>query len=383
MRRTGVAFQMCLCHLNMHKINKIRNRLFDPAETLAREGIRLVASLLFGVCVCACFLDGAQGEEDMTGVFSRLKKIYDGQDYHRCVGECSQVIDGLRKNNDGENAPSTIVKNIYDLKASCQQLTGDDQGAIDTMRELVAYPSLTAEECANAEFRLGCVYERAGRLSKALAQFDAVKARYKKEFPDSYAKMARDKHVELLKHVSAVVSGGGNVPATERCSLVVFNGKEDAEGECGADGAFSVPLFFSTEKTMFALFALREGRRPFTLTRRYEGGGKVDLGEVSLPEALPNADNAFLCGVVFDFVSGGERVARRGITSFAKAVRVTARPVGGGDAHECVTGDDGVYTLEVPPGVYRVTFSAGSKTVEAAPGKTVILNFADKLHMVD
>lgn len=358
-----------------------------PSEALTRIGSRMAAGLLLGLCACAAGApDGPRADEDMTAVFSRLKKIYDAQDYPRCVGECSQVIDGLKKNSAGRSTPSAVVKNIYDLKASCQQLTGDDRGAISTMRELTAYPSLTGEERANAEFRLGCVYESAGQLSKALAQFDAVKTRFQKEFPSGYAKMAQDRHADLLRHVSAVISGRVIVSGTEKaeeCSLAVFNGKEDAEGKIGADGTFSVPLFFSTEKTMFALFATSEGRKPFALTRRYEGGGKVDLGEIRLPETSAKTDRAFLCGVVFNYVSGGERVAHRGIASFAKAAKITARPAGGGAALECVTGDDGVYSLELPPGVYTATFSNISKTVTIPAGETYILNFTDKSQMVD
>lgn len=151
----------------------------------------------------------------------------------------------------------------------------------------------------------------------------------------------------------------------ERITVTAFNGldKKTKSIRVGADGNYCLPVG-GMESGPVYLFFTASGHRPKVRVVQPVQGSRDDLADIAL---VPRTDptRGGIVGVVFKLIDGRTSYISEVYPGFEVSIQ------GSDETLPATTGEDGIFTVELPPGDYRF-ISGKPADVTVAPGETII-----------
>jgi len=326
--------------------------------------------------------------------YSEVKKLYDTNEYVKCIDESSKIIQAREKSFLETNNYISLA-NLYELQADCLERKGDIDQAVEVIQALLKKMEqrLPQDYVAGIMLKVGHIYKRAGLYSKALSDFEKVEEKYKNIFPDRFAKYARENYDDIASKQVAVISGEvvlEDNDTYEGVTIKVFNGFEESEAKTLKKGEYSLSLFSSTPHTGFSLCAYKKGCKPYMVTNVFDGSSKIVMKKIQLKKVLEK-DHGVVTGVVYIPVSGGKRKPHHGIGGFKKhkikftklSESTNGKGAAKGDVIIVSSNDDGVYTASLAAGLYLVKNEGKEKMFTLKSGEVRILHIMQGGVLVD
>ncbi|MGA1868805.1 MAG: M48 family metalloprotease [bacterium] len=331
----------------------------------------------------------ASSASEYENLYNEVKTLFDMNKYAECLTECSSIL-AHHERGIRESGNYLLLSRFYEIKADCLERMNNIDGSVMQLTTMLALmqDKLSQETVARIKLKIGHIYTQGNKYSLALAAFKNVEKEYATLFPNRFARYARENIEEIDSQKVAVISGKiryENGDACEGATIKLFNGFGESETISGSDGTYSLPLYFSTPRTYFSVFACKEGYTPAVVNVKFKGSAEVKMEELVFRE-LPDKPIGTVAGVVYTPIRGGKRVRHFGIKKYTHhGIEFQKIPNGkeNKDIVSVSSNTDGIYRAFLSPGTYRLNDRGQERDFGIKEGECKIINIRAGKVMVD